>query len=255
MLASLSTYLSSPEYLFGNPLILLALAFQIWMFVDSLRKREYVWSIFIFFFSVITAVIYFFLIYRAQPATAPSFEIPGAHNRKRIRDLQNQIHHLDKAHHHAELADIYFQQGKIDLAEKSYRDAYERDSADPDIAAHYGECLLRKGDFQKARELLEQVVRENPRHAYGSSMMAYAEALARLGENEAAIAAWKSVLETHSYSRARVQLAELYLERGERELARKQLEEVIDDDQHAAAFQRKQDRGWVNKARALLKQA
>jgi hypothetical protein len=85
-------------------------------------------------------------------------------------------------------------------------------------------------------------------------MMAYAEALARLGENEAAIAAWKSVLETHSYSRARVQLAELYLERGERELARKQLEEVIDDDQHAAAFQRKQDRGWVNKARALLKQ-
>ena len=36
------------------------------------------------------------------------------------KELQDQIHHLDKAHHHSQLADIYFAQGKLKEAEKEY---------------------------------------------------------------------------------------------------------------------------------------
>lgn len=255
MLAAITSYLYSPEYLFSNPLVLLLLAFQIWMFIDAVRRREYVWAAFIFLFSILTAVLYYFMVYKAQPSAATPFEVPGAQNRKRIRELQNQIHHLDKAHHHAELGDVYFQQGKLQEAEQSYRNALERDSSDPDTLAHLGECLLRKGEAEKAKSMLEQVLGTNPDHAYGFTMMAYAETLMRLGQPDAAIVAWKSVLEHHGYSRARVQLAQVYLERGEKELAKKELEEVIEDDRHSAGFQRKKDRNWVNKARSLLKQA
>ena len=74
-----------------------------------------------------------------------------------------------------------------------------------------------------------------------------------LGENEAALPIWRQVTEQHSYPRARVQLAELLIARKEVEPARAVLQEVIADDPHAPAFQRRRDRVWVSKARALLR--
>jgi Tfp pilus assembly protein PilF len=83
--------------------------------------------------------------------------------------------------------------------------------------------------------------------------MAYAEALTALGETEAAVAVWQQVLESHSYARARVQLAELYLAKNQPDLARAGLREALNDDAHAPIFQRRRDRVWMRKARRLLR--
>jgi hypothetical protein len=242
------------EYLFSSPLWLLVFAFQVWMFIDAIRRREWLWAVFIFFFSIISALLYFFLVYRASGAVSATrgFELPGAHDRRRIKELQAQIHHLDKAHHHSQLGDIYFQQGKLDLAEASYRAALERDPQDIDTRAHLGQCLLRLKRPAEARPLLEGVVNENPRHEYGYSLMAYAETLTALGELDAALSIWKQVTEQHSYPRAKVQLAELYLAKNQPELARAELQDAISDDAHAPAFQRRRDRVWIRQAKSLL---
>ena len=42
-------------------------------------------------------MLYFFLVYRAAPSATQGFELPGANDRRRIKQLQAQIHHLDKA--------------------------------------------------------------------------------------------------------------------------------------------------------------
>ena len=164
-----------------------------------------------------------------------------------------KIHHLDKAHHHSQLADVYFQQGKLEKAETSYRAALERDSEDIDTRAHLGQCLLRLKRPAEARPLLEGVVAENPKHDYGYSMMALAETLSALGDKEGALNIWKQVTGSHSYPRAKVQLAEIYLERGQKDLARPELHEVLADDVHAPPFQRKRDRVWVRRARKLMR--
>jgi len=75
-----------------------------------------------------------------------------------------------------------------------------------------------------------------------------------MGETDAAIAVWQRVTQGHSYPRARVQLAELYLAKGTSDLARAELEEVLSDAPHAPAFQRKRERVWVNRARKLMRQ-
>lgn len=237
-----------------QPWLLVAFAFQIWMLVDSIRRQEWMWAVFIFLFPLLNAILYFFLVYRAQPSVTRGFELPGAHKRSRIKELQSQIHHLDKAHHHAELGDIYFQQGNLDEAEKCYRAAVERDGTDPDFQAHLGQCLLRKGNAGAAAPLLENVIRQNPQHDYGHSLMAYAEALSKLSRKEEALAAWQKVLENHGYARARVQLSELYIERGQKELARKELTELLADEAHGPAFQKQRDKVWMKQAKALLKQ-
>ena len=237
----------------GNIWILFLLAFQLWMFIDAIRRREWLWAVFIALFSGFSAVLYFFLVYRAAPSATQGFELPGAHHRRRIKELEAQIHHLDKAHHHSQLGDIYFQQGKLAKAEACYRAALERDAQDLDTRAHLGQCLLRLKRPDEARPLLEGVLTEKPDHDYGYTMMAQAETLAALGETENAILYWQHVTQSHTYPRAKVQLAELYLATGQPNLARPELQDVVADDAHAPAFQRRRDRVWVSRAKAMLR--
>lgn len=236
--------------------LLVAGGFWIWMFVDSIRRGEYIWAAFIFFLSFLSALFYYFFVYRqASPSSVRGFELPGANQRRRIKELQAQIHHLDKAHHHSQLGDVYFQMGKLALAETSYRRALERDPEDLDTRSHLGQCLLRSGRPAEAKPLLEGVCQQDANHDYGYTQMAYAETLSALSEQEAAIAVWTHVNEQHAYVRARVQLAELLLQRGEKDRARGLLAEVLVEDPHAPAFQRKRDKVWVRRAKSLMGKA
>lgn len=232
---------------------LAALIFQFWMLIDAVRRGEWLWAVFIFIGSAFVAAIYYFLVYRSGSfSTTSGFELPGAVDRRRIKQLQAQIHHLDKAHHHSQLGDIYFQQGKLDKAEACYRAAMERDPDDIDTRAHLGQTLLRTKRAAEALPLLEGVVKEKPEHEYGYSKMALAETYAALGQADAAFTIWKQVTENHSYPRAKVQLAEIYLGRNQPDLARPELRDVISDDIHAPTFQRRRDKIWVKRAKSLL---
>ena len=133
MFASLISNLLNIDYLIHNVWLLLVFAFQLWMFIDAIRRREWLWAVFIFIGWGITALLYFFFVYRASAASLTrGFELPGTQSRKRIKELQAQIHHLDNAYHHFQLGDLYFQRGKLAEAEKCYRAALERDPNDID---------------------------------------------------------------------------------------------------------------------------
>jgi tetratricopeptide (TPR) repeat protein len=241
------------RHLITSPYLLAVTAFHLWMLIDAVRKRDWMWVVFLILFPGFADFWYFFYVYRASPSATRGFELPGAHDRRRIRELQAQIHHLDKPHHYFQLGDIYFQQGKLDKAEACYRSALERDPQDIDTRAHLGQCLLRQKRPAEARPLLEAVCAESPKHDYGYSLMALAETLAALGEIDSAIAVWQRVTENHSYPRARVQLAELYLQKDQRDLASAEVQEVLADAPHAPAFQRKRERVWVRRAKKLAR--
>ena len=235
------------------PLIGVGCLFQLWMFIHAIRNREWMWAAFIWFFSIVSALLYYFYVYRGSGSSTQGFELPGAQKRKRIKELQAKIHHLDNAVHHFQLGDIYFQLGKLDKAEACYRASLERDPKDIDARAHLGQCLLRLKRPAEARPLLEGVCAEDPKHDYGYSMMALAETLSALGEQNAALEIWRQVTANHAYPRAKVQLAELYLAKNQTDLARAELKDVMADDAHAPAFQRKRDRVWVRKAKGLAR--
>jgi tetratricopeptide (TPR) repeat protein len=239
-------------YLFSSPLFLLISLFNLWMLIDAIRRQEWLWALFIFFVWGFGGFWYYFLVYRGVPSVTRGFELPGAVDRRRIKDLQAKIHHLDKPHHYSQLGDIYFQQGKLDQAEQCYRAAMERDPQDIDTRAHFGQCLLRAKRPAEARPLLEGVVAENPKHDYGYSQMALAETLMALGDTDGSFNIWKQVTEYHSYPRAKVQLAEIYIARHQPDLARAELRDIISDDIHAPTFQRRRDRPWIRRAKSLM---
>ncbi len=252
MLGSMFSNLFDIDYWLTNPWLVLMSLFQLWMFIDAVRRREWIWAFFICVGLGISALFYYFAVYRNGPSATQGFELPGAQDRRRIKDLRAKIHHLDKAHHHFQLGDVYFHQGKLPQAESCYRMSLERDSQDIDTRAHLGQCLLRLKRPAEARPLLEGVISQNPKHDYGHTLMALAETLTALDEKDAARRVWEQVTENHSYPRAKVQLAELHLARNQAELARSELQEVLADDVHAPAFQRKRDRIWIRRAKNLL---
>lgn len=242
------------QHILASPALWVATAFWIWMLIDAVRRREWAWVFFMVVFPMFATFWYFFSVYRASPSATRGFELPGAHDRRRIKELQAQIHHLDKPHHYLALGDIYFQQGKLDKAETCYRASIERDPQDIDTRAHLGQCLLRMKRPAEAKPLLEAVCAENPKHDYGHSLMAFAETLSALGNVDEAIKVWQRVVENHSYARARVQLAELYRQKNQLDLARALLHEVLTEAPHAPAFQRKREQPWIRRARRMIKQ-
>jgi tetratricopeptide (TPR) repeat protein len=253
MLAFWITDLLDYQLWLRSPFAWLALAFQLWMLIDAIRRQEWLWVLFIIVFPLLNAVLYFLMVYRAAPALGTgSLELPGAGDRRRIKELESLIHHLDKAHHHAQLGDIYFRQEKFDRAESCFRDALEREPDDDDARSHLGQTLLRLGKPQEALILLQQVCQRNPKHDYGYSMMALAEAYSSLGDRTKAMETWQLVNENCSYARARVALAECYISAGQPDLARGKLQEAVADDVHAPAFERRHERIWIRRARKLL---
>ena len=238
---------------FRTPFLALLFIFQLWMFVDAIRRHEWFWAVLIWVFPPFTAVLYFFLVFRGTTSATRGFELPGAGRRGRIKELERLIHDLDKPHHYLQLGDIYFQNGNLAKAKQNYTAAIARDPDDIDIRAHLGQCLLREKRVDEASALLYKVCTENPQHDYGYSLMAYAEALQQMGNLDGAIAVWKEALAGHSYARARVQLGQLYLQKNERQLGEAELTGSIHDDRHAPTYQRKRDRVWIRKAKSLLR--
>src|SRR5436190_1457987 len=224
------------------------------MIIDAIRVREWIWVLIMVVMPVMGTFWYYFNYYRGAGSMTRGFELPGAASRQRIKELQAQIHHLDKPHHHSQLGDIYFQRGKLKEADESYRAAMDRDPHDIDTRAHFAQCLLRQKRPKEALPLLQGVVQENPKHDYGHSLMALAETHMALGETETAIAYWQQVTSNHNYARARVQLAELLQATGRKEEALAEVREVLNDEPHAPAFQRKRDRPWIRRAKKLLRQ-
>src|SRR4051812_15739502 len=203
MFTPLSMYIEHPQLIFTSLPSLAFMAFDIWMIVHAIRNRDWLWVVFLVAFPL-SGFWYFFQVYRSAPSATRGFELPGAHSRRRIKELKAQIHHLDKPHHHLQLGDIYFQQGKLELAQAEYRAAMERDAEDRETRSHYGQCLLRLKRPAEARPLLEGVVKEDAKHDYGHSMMALAETYMAEGQTDPAIQIWERVLQNYSYSRARV---------------------------------------------------
>lgn len=253
MFALLPLFFTSWLLLLANPFSLAITAFQIWMLVHAVRNGEWIWAVLIFIGWGFTALWYYLMVYRSSASSVSGFELPGAQSRKRIRELQAQIHHIGNAVHYFELGDLYFQKGRLADAEKCYRAALEREANDIDVRAHLGQCLVRLKRPAEARPLLEGVMREKPDHDYGYTMMALAEALTALGETDNAIQYWQHVTQNHSYPRAKVQLAELYLAKNQPDFARAQLKDVLSDDVYAPAFQRRRDRVWISRARGLMR--
>lgn len=152
MVASLITNFEDWHFILTNPLWLLFTVFWLWMLVHAIRNREWLWALFMLIGWGISAILYYFFVYRAAPSATRGFELPGAQNRKRIKELQAQIYHIGNASHYFQLGDVYFQCGKLAEAERCYRAALEREPNDTDTGrTSDNACSGKNGMLKRVR--------------------------------------------------------------------------------------------------------
>lgn len=237
----------------GSPLTLLLFLWFIWMLIDAIKREEWLWVVFLILFPPLNTVLYFILVY-LRSGGGSVFSLPGSADRRRIRELEQKIRHLDNAHHYHELADLYFKQGRFSEAEKNYRAALDREPDDEETEAHLGRTLLALDRPGEARGYLENVCASNPRHDYGDTLIALGECLTRLNETSSARRIWEQAIEHHSYAQPRVRLAELLSATGDeadRDRACRLVEELLRDEGLSPDYQRRQEAEWINRARRL----
>ena len=96
----------------------------------------------------LSALLYFMMVYRAEgPVGGGSrgFELPGAADRRRIRELLGRIHNLTMRGT-TTTSGTFISPRKTRFAESCYRAALQRDGADIDFKATWGSaCCGRDG--------------------------------------------------------------------------------------------------------------
>ena len=83
--------------------------------------------------------------------------------------------------------------------------------------------------------------------------MTLAETQAATGNIDGSMATWRRVLGMYRYPRARVQFADLLIQKKEYAEAHAILDEVINDAPHSTKFERKREAIWFSRAKAALR--
>jgi hypothetical protein len=86
MLAFLLSNLLDFQYWLNYPWMAVVGLFQLWMLLDAVRRREWIWALFILLGFGLAALFYYLMVYRAAPSATLGFELPGAHTGAGLRN-------------------------------------------------------------------------------------------------------------------------------------------------------------------------
>jgi hypothetical protein len=244
--------LDTEQYIWAG-IGLAALAFSALMSFDAYRRQpDHYWAWIVLIFPPFSAITYFvlFLLPRLWGHRSIS---QGWYTHRDIRELQREIHQLDKAYHHSRLADVYRKHGRWSDARKSYEAALQRDPESFEAKARLGYALLELNEPQNALPYLEDSLAKDEGYDYGDLLLQTARCHKRLGNLDRARELYAKVTSKYSYAQARLEYAELLDFLGEEEEALKLLEKIVSDAKFAPAIQKRRDRTAVSQAATLLK--
>ncbi|HTS19333.1 MAG TPA: tetratricopeptide repeat protein [Verrucomicrobiae bacterium] len=228
-------------------------ALQIWMIIDCVvNGNEWYWILVILMLGPVGVAIYFFACKyrtsRAERSLSKRFL-----QRRRIRELQAKIYHLDKGYHFSELGDIYREQHKWALAEAAYRSALEREPDMLDARAYLGFVLLAQNRADDAWKFLEPAFQQQPGFKSGELLWQCARCQAARGQQAAARELYERLLAAHGYFEAHYEYTVLLDRLGERDKAIASARELVEDVKHAPRFHQRASRPWGRRARRFLR--
>lgn len=126
------------------------------------------------------------------------------------------------------LADILSRQGKINEAQKVYRDLEERIGTSDELVGREYDMLVGANEIEKARDLLERTIAANPQETRYYGMLA--DVYMELGDKDKALELYnKAIASNPDDSMARISLAQFYYDAGDLEKGFDQLREAFSD--------------------------
>lgn len=216
------------------------------------RRPETYWIFIIIFGGGLGALIY--LIVEAVPDRelfASGSQSFG--RRKRIRELENAVALNPSAGNYEELAGLYLDDGKYDRAKACFDKAISARPDSPDPFYRRGICEVMLGDFPAAVADLEHVVHAQPKYDLYRPAGLLAHAYGKVGQADKADPLFREVTSVSTLSEVQYNYAEFLASQNRNGEAREWAQRLLDKKRGMPGFQRRRDRPWFRRAKALLK--
>lgn len=235
-----------------NALLLVIFVFQVWMLVDSIRRRAPAyWPLLIFFFSP-AAALYFVLIklpeLRGTRPSAPAGFVTAGPSleevAERARQTPSELNKLAFADRLAEL-------GRFPEAVGRYRDVLRQNKDSKEALHGLSRALLNMGRPVEAIEELAALMELDPEFRDYSAALDYAEALWQAKQQDDAIGLLTGLVSVSKRINHRMALAHYLKERGDAVTARSELDEALREFASSPDFVQRRDQRWADRARKL----
>jgi hypothetical protein len=171
--------------------------------------------------------------------------------RRRLRELDVQLSHWRGPAVLAEAGEELLVLGKHKEAEKHFLEARENGAGIEDVNFGLAQTFQMQGRYAEAVPLLDELVQEKSDAFLGRALLQLGRSLDESGQKERAETVLRAVLERRTIIEAQVRLSRLLLARGEKEEARRLLQEVKTDAANLPRYLRRQHRAWIWTARGL----
>jgi tetratricopeptide (TPR) repeat protein len=153
-----------------------------------------------------------------------------------------------------DLAGILLRQGKYREARAEVELVFSRVEDLPDANYCLGLCLLKAGEPERGRALVERALQLNPKFGYGEPYLRLGDFRAEQAEWEPAADRYRQAVEIYSSCvEGWYKLGQALAKLGRVEEARRALREAVDSYRTAPWYRRPDDRPWKRRAVRLLR--
>ena len=228
-----------------------SLIFQIWMFIDCLKRKEnFLWIVIIILFGPVGAALYLFFVKLSGNSVKIKTTIKDT---EEVENLKTLIELHSKAYHYNELGDIYLKRGGLQEAKECYEKAVKKDQSM--LNAQYGlaKCLHGIGKYLEAAYLLEDLVANDRKHDYGNALFGLAESYRLSGEDDKAIKVYEDLFKAYSFFRGYYEYAMLLVKKGRLDDAIKSMRTLINNAGTLPDYKYQQEKIWIDKAHKFLR--
>jgi hypothetical protein len=225
--------------------------FQVAAVIHWSRKRPEAFWLWIIIIGGIIGALAYFLIEGLPDLSNVQRTLRGPTRRKRIRVLRSLVILNPSAGNYEEL-------GELLLDEKRYREAREAfdqalsvrtDSIDPFYRRGIAEFEL--GEDEAAVADLRRVTAADPKYGFWRAASLLGQALARLGRTEEAMSVFDKIVQSATGAEPLVAAAQFFAGHGREAEAREIASGIAMRDATMPAYQKRRDRVWLRKARAI----
>ena len=232
--------------------VTLSLIFQVWMFIDCLKRREnFLWILVIVLFGPVGAAFYLFFV-KFSVANKVKFK-KDYKDTEEVENLKNLIELHGKAYHNNELGEIYMERGDLDRAKGCYEKAVKEDQ--DMLTAQYGlsKCLHGSGKHLEAAYVLEDLIAKDRKYDYGNALFGLADSYRMAGEEDKAIKAYEDLFKAYSFFRGYYEYAMLLVKKGRLEDAIQSMRTLIKNAGSLPDYKYQQEKIWIDKAHKFLR--
>ena len=229
----------------------LALAFQLWMLVDCVKRRaDFYWYIVLLI--PFGAWVYFFVVKVHDFNLAWLRRMLKRDGASTLRELRYRVDKTPSAENRIRLADALFDQGQYGEAADLFRLALESHPQDLLAMTGLGFSLKELGRLDEAITHLGRVVEEQPSFRDYTVCLELADAYKKAGRSGEATAVLEGLVVAQPTVKHRLALAEHLSDLGRRRDAQALLETALEDHEYSPPFIKRRDRRHAEAAVDLL---